>query len=106
MLTTQEPTLSPFLMINIQTKQIRSQLETLDLDAWAHECGVDTGYTKNIRGRDLLQGFLLMHAQQGASLENWAGCIESFSDRPVSKQAVHHTGAGPLYRKACPILRA
>jgi hypothetical protein len=76
-------------MINIRTKQIRSQLDTLDLDALARECRVDTGYTKKIRGRDLILGFLLLHNQQEASLEQWAGCIESFSDQPVSKQAVH-----------------
>lgn len=55
----------------------------------ARECRVDTGYTKKIRGRDLMLGFLLLHNQQEASLEQWAGCIESFSDQPVSKQAVH-----------------
>jgi len=76
-------------MINIRTKQIRSQLDALDLDALARECQVDTGYTKKIRGRDLMLGFLLLHNQQEASLEQWAGCIESFSAQTVSKQAVH-----------------
>lgn len=76
-------------MINIRTKQIRTQLDTLDLDALARECRVDTGYTKKIRGRDLMLGFLLLHNQQEASLEQWAGCIESFSDQPVSKQGVN-----------------
>lgn len=75
-------------MINIQNKQLCARLDALNLDAWARKCRVDTGYTKKIRGRDLLQGFLLMHAQQGASLEDWAGCIEGFSGRPVSKQAL------------------
>lgn len=88
-LTTQEPSLQPFPMINIRTKEIRSQLDTLDLDALARECRVDTGYTKKIRGRDLMLGVLLLHNQQEASLEQWAGCIESFSDQPVSKQAVN-----------------
>ena len=60
----------------------------LILTPGAGECGVDTGYTKKIRGRDLLQGFLLMHAQQGTSLDHWASCIASFSGQPVSKQAV------------------
>lgn len=75
-------------MINIQSTQILSQLDALDLKALARECGVDTGYTKKICGQDLLYGFLLLYNQQGASLEEWASCIESFSGQPVSKQAV------------------
>ena len=35
-------------MINIRTKQLRAQLDALDLDAWARECSVDTGYTSGV----------------------------------------------------------
>jgi hypothetical protein len=76
-------------MINIRSEQFQSQLDALDLGDWARKCQVDTGYTKKIWGRDLLLGFLLLHNQREASLEQWAGCIESFSTQTVSKQAVH-----------------
>lgn len=75
-------------MITLRLSYIEDHLKAIGLDELAHALYVENGYTKKIHARQLLLGFLLLYNQGENSLEHWASCIESFSNKSVSKQAV------------------